>query len=217
MNKTVLVGISTLFFMTTLTGCSQVHFGKDAVTIGSEKKESFQTKVKKAQSSSKKTVPKKKKVVKKKNTKKVTKKKTKAPKKKIVNKWDTAKTQKLQKAVNQWGKAMGQNYRFYDGKRVLKTKNGPTYPDVLKKNRFLLNKKVIKIGYSPLGKNNYQYNIVAIANEDFKSWHNTYLFCLMKNKPVILLDQSKNANPLIVKVVKDKELNKDFSKIYTEI
>lgn len=209
MNKKVLVGISTLFLMTTLTGCSQVHFGKDAVTIGSEKKESSQTKVKKAQSSSKKTVPKKKKVVKKKNTNKVT-------KKKIVNKWDTAKTQKLQKAVNQWGKAMGQNYRFYDGKRVLKTKNGPTYPDVLKKNRFLLNKKVIKIGYSPLGKNNYQYNIVAIANEDFKSWHNTYLFCLMKNKPVILLDQSKNANPVIVKVVKDKELNKDFSKIYTE-
>ena len=38
----------------------------------------------------------------------------------------------------------------------------------------------------------------------------------MKNKPVILLDQSKNANPVIVKVVKDKELNKDFSKIYTE-
>lgn len=209
MNKKVLVGISTLFLMTTLTGCSQVHFGKDAVTIGSEKKESSQTKVKKAQSSSKKTVPKKKKVVKKKNTNKVT-------KKKIVNKWDTAKTQKLQKAVNQWGKAMGQNYRFYDGKRVLKTKNGPTYPDVLKKNRFLLNKKVIKIGYSPLGKNNYQYNIVAIANEDFKSWHNTYLFCLMKNKPVILLDQSKNANPVIVKVVKDKELNKNFSKIYTE-
>ena len=57
MNKKVLVGISTLFLMTTLTGCSQVHFGKDAVTIGSEKKESFQTKVKKAQSSSKKTVP----------------------------------------------------------------------------------------------------------------------------------------------------------------
>ena len=64
MNKKVLVGISTLFLMTTLTGCSQVHFGKDAVTIGSEKKESSQTKVKKAQSSSKKTVPKKKKVVK---------------------------------------------------------------------------------------------------------------------------------------------------------
>ncbi|MBU5980884.1 DUF4767 domain-containing protein [Lactobacillus helveticus] len=199
--------------MTTLTGCSQIHFGKDAVTIGNVKKEkSTKAKIKKAQSSSKKTAPKKKKVVKKKTTKK----KVKVPKKKIVSKWDIKKTQKLQKAVNQWGKAIGQSYRFYDGKRTLKTKNGPTYPDVLKKNRFLLNKKIIKIGYSLLGKNDYQYNVVAIANENFKSWHNTYLFCLMKDKPVILLDQSKNANPVMVKVVKGKKLNKDFSKIYTE-
>lgn len=199
--------------MTTLTGCSQIHFGKDAVTIGNVKKEkSTKAKIKKAQSSSKKTAPKKKKVVK----KKATKKKVKVPKKKIVSKWDIKKTQKLQKAVNQWGKAIGQSYRFYDGKRTLKTKNGPTYPDVLKKNRFLLNKKIIKIGYSLLWKNDYQYNVVAIANENFKSWHNTYLFCLMKDKPVILLDQSKNANPVMIKVVKDKKLNKDFSKIYTE-
>ncbi|MCT0165120.1 DUF4767 domain-containing protein [Lactobacillus helveticus] len=199
--------------MTTLTGCSQIHFGKDAVTIGNVKKEkSTKAKIKKAQSSSKKTAPKKKKVVK----KKATKKKVKVPKKKIVSKWDIKKTQKLQKAVNQWGKAIGHSYRFYDGKRTLKTKNGPTYPDVLKKNRFLLNKKIIKVGYSPLGKNDYQYNVVAIANENFKSWHNTYLFCLMKDKPVILLDQSKNVNPVMVKVVKDKKLNKDFSKIYTE-
>lgn len=199
--------------MTTLTGCSQIHFGKDAVTIGNVKKEkSTKAKIKKAQSSSKKTAPKKKKVVK----KKATKKKVKIPKKKIVSKWDIKKTQKLQKAVNQWGKAIGQSYRFYDGKRTLKTKNGPTYPDVLKKNRFLLNKKIIKIGYSLLGKNDYQYNFVAIANENFKSWHNTYLFCLMKDKPVILLDQSKNTNPVMVKVVKGKKLNKDFSKIYTE-
>ncbi|WP_258380954.1 DUF4767 domain-containing protein [Lactobacillus helveticus] len=213
MNKKILVGISMLFLMTTLTGCSQIHFGKDAVTIGNVKKEkSTKAKIKKAQSSSKKTAPKKKKVVK----KKATKKKVKVPKKKIVSKWDIKKTQKLQKAVNQWGKAIGQSYRFYDGKRTLKTKNGPTYPDVLKKNRFLLNKKIIKVGYSPLGKNDYQYNVVAIANENFKSWHNTYLFCLMKDKSVILLDQSKNANPVMVKVVKDKKLNKDFSKIYTE-
>lgn len=90
--------------MTTLTGCSQIHFGKDAVTIGNVKKEkSTKAKIKKAQSSSKKTAPKKKKVVK----KKATKKKVKVPKKKIVSKWDIKKTQKLQKAVNQWGKAIG--------------------------------------------------------------------------------------------------------------
>ena len=62
--------------MTTLTGCSQIHFGKDAVTIGNVKKEKS-TKAKKAQSSSKKTAPKKNKVVK----KKATKKKVKVPKK----------------------------------------------------------------------------------------------------------------------------------------
>ena len=39
MNKKILVGISMLFLMTTLTGCSQIHFGKDAVTIGNVKKE----------------------------------------------------------------------------------------------------------------------------------------------------------------------------------
>ncbi|WP_172998312.1 DUF4767 domain-containing protein, partial [Lactobacillus helveticus] len=55
-----------------------------------------------------------------------------------------------------------------------------------------------------------------LQSQNFKSWHNTYLVCLMKDKPVILLDQSKNANPVMVKVVKDKKLNKDFSKIYTE-
>ena len=54
------------FLMTTLTGCSQIHFGKGAVTIGNVKKEkSTKAKIKKAQSSSKKTAPKKKKVVKK--------------------------------------------------------------------------------------------------------------------------------------------------------
>ncbi|AUI74461.1 hypothetical protein WCV21_07370 [Lactobacillus helveticus] len=64
--------------MTTLTDCSQIHFGKDAVTIGNVKKEkSTKAKIKKAQSSSKKTAPKKKKVVK----KKATKKKVKVPKK----------------------------------------------------------------------------------------------------------------------------------------
>ncbi|MCI1524083.1 MAG: DUF4767 domain-containing protein, partial [Lactobacillus crispatus] len=47
----------------------------------------------------------------------------------------------------------------------------------------------------------------------FKSWHNTYLFCLKTNKPIILLDQSKNGNPILVKVVKDTSLNKVFSQL----
>ncbi|MCT7697966.1 MAG: DUF4767 domain-containing protein, partial [Lactobacillus crispatus] len=65
----------------------------------------------------------------------------------------------------------------------------------------------------PIGKTKYDYNVLAIANDDFKSWHNTYLFCLKDKNPIILLDQSKNENPIMVKVVKDRTLNKAFSKL----
>ena len=84
---------------------------------------------------------------------------------------------------------------------------------MLATNRFVLNKKSIKIGYSPTGKAKYDYNVLAIANDDFKSWHNTYLFCLKSDKPVILLEQSRNGNPIVVKVVKDTSLNKIFSQL----
>ncbi|WQH36454.1 DUF4767 domain-containing protein [Lactobacillus kefiranofaciens] len=40
------------------------------------------------------------------------------------------------------------------------------------------------------------------------------LFCLKNKKPVILLDQSKNGNPIVVKTVKDKNLNQIFEQIY---
>ena len=56
-------------------------------------------------------------------------------------------------------------------------------------------------------------NVVATANDNFKNWHNTYLFCLKKDKPIILLDQSKNTNPIVVQVVNDKVLNKKFKQI----
>ena len=90
---------------------------------------------------------------------------------------------------------------------------GSFYPWAFKQRKFVLNKKPISIGYSPIGKNRYQYNVVAIANDNFKNWHNTYLFCLKKDKPIILLDQSKNTNPIVVQVVNDKVLNKKFKQI----
>ena len=96
----------------------------------------------------------------------------------------------------------------------MKTKKGDTYLQAFKQARFVLKKKQIKIGWSPLGKNKYQYNVVAIANDNFKSWHNTYLFCLKKNKPVILLDQSKKGAVVVVKTVKDTTLIKGFEKAY---
>lgn len=37
MNRKILIGLTAVILATTLTGCSQVHFGKDAVTIGEVK------------------------------------------------------------------------------------------------------------------------------------------------------------------------------------
>lgn len=209
MNRKIFVGIAAVTLAVTLTGCSQVHFGKDAVTIGEVKQNKKTVNVKKAKSakvqssSFKKIKPKK-------DSKKNKKNKT---KKSAVVIWNTAKTAKLKTAVNNWGEKSGQTYQFYDGKKSLKTKKGATYPKVLTTNRFILNKKTIEVGYSPTGKAKYDYNVLAIANDDFKSWHNTYLFCLKSDKPVILLDQSRNGNPIVVKVVKDTSLNKIFSQL----
>ena len=206
--------MSALLLTATLSGCSQVHSGRDAITIGAKKTESKKKEAVKKQSSQKKIVPKKKTESAKKTTKKVKKnKKVKKTKKTVKTNWNKAKTNKLQIAVNKWSRAAGQRYRFYDGIHLLKTKKGATYPTVFTQNNFILNKKTIKLGYSSLGKNKYQYNVVAIANADFKTWHNTYLFCLKKDKPIILLDQSKNTNPIVVQVVNDKVLNKKFKQI----
>ena len=206
MNKKILVGVTALLFGVTLTGC-QVHFDRDAVTFG------------KVESKKKKGT--KKKVVKPKKTNQRVSNKTeihnkvnkKVKKSKSINKWNLDKTRKLQVIVSNWSKKSGQQYVFYR-KKVLKTKNGVTYPQAFKQARFVLKKKPIKIGWSPLGKNKYQYNVVAIANDDFKSWHNTYLFCLKKNKPVILLDQSKKGGVVVVKQVNDATLIKGFKKAY---
>lgn len=224
MNKKLLLGLSAIMLTATLFGCSQVHFGRDAVTIGTEKKAKPKVEHKKDQStkkesattsSSKKSVKKTTKKVEKTKDKKAKdknkKKKSKSKTKKVVKtNWNKAKTKKTASC----SKLSGQTYRFYDGIHPLKTKKGDTYPQAFKQARFVLKKKPIKIGWSPLGKNKYQYNVVAIANDDFKSWHNTYLFCLKKNKPVILLDQSKKGGVVVVKQVNDATLIKGFKKAY---
>lgn len=213
MNRKILVGITAIALTTTLTGCSQVHFCKNAVTIGEVKQNKEKTIIKedkstKAQSSSSKKI-----TLKKDSKKKIKQNKKNKAKKSVATIWNAAKTARLKAAVNNWGKKSGQTYQFYDGKKNLKTKKGATYPGVLATNRFILNKKTIKIGYSPSGKAKYDYNVLAIANDDFKSWHNTYLFCLKNKKAIILLDQSKNGNPIMVKTVKDVSLNKIFSQL----
>lgn len=98
MNKKILLGLSAIMLATTLTGCSQVHFGRDAVTIGTEKKakpkvehkkDQVAKKQKAASSSSKKSV--------KKTTKKVEKTKDKKAKDKNKKKKSKSKTKKIVK------------------------------------------------------------------------------------------------------------------------
>ncbi len=147
MDKKILVGVSALLLTATLSGCSQVHFGRDAITIGAKKTESKKKEAVKKQFSQKKIVPKKKTESAKKTTKKVKKnKKVKKTKKTVKTNWNKAKTNKLQIAVNKWSRAAGQTYRFYDGIHPLKTKKGDTYPQAFKQARFVLKKKPIKIG-----------------------------------------------------------------------
>ena len=172
MNKKLLLGLSAIMLTTTLSGCSQVHFGRDAVTIGTPQKakpkvehKKVAKKEKAATSSSKKSEMKTTKKVEKTKSKGKNKKKskTKSKTKKVVKTdWTVAKTKKLQAAVNNWSKATGQTYRFYDGVHPLKTKKGDTYPQAFTQARFVLKKKPIKIGWSPLGKNKYQYNVVQL-------------------------------------------------------
>lgn len=189
--KKIWTGIAIVLVTNLLAGCSQIHFSKDAITIGDEQKN----------------------VLKKNKKKKVVHPKIEKKKTKVKSVWNKTKYQELQKIVNNWGRVKKQHYHFYDGVHFLKTKAGVTYPKAFDQNDFVLNKEKIKIGWSPEGKNTYQYNVVAIANDNFETWHNTYLFCLRKNKPIILLDQSKRNKLVLVKRVNDPTLNKAFKQI----
>mgnify|MGYP003282246615 CR=1 FL=1 len=186
--KKIRIGATILLLTLALTGCSQIHFGKDAVTIGNIQKDK----------------PKK---SKKKKIKQVRKTPKKIKKPVVEDFWNESKDKKLQKAVNNWGKAARQHYQFYDGTHLLKTKAGVTYPSAFTQNKFVLKKKQIKLGWSHSGENKYQYNVVAIANDNFATWHNTYLFCLKDKKPVILLDQSKKNKIVEVEKVNKNNLN----------
>ena len=142
MNRKIFVGIAAVTLAVTLTGCSQVHFGKDAVTIGEVKQNKKTVNVKKAKSAKVQSSSSKKIKPKKDSKKKIKENKKNKTKKSAVVIWNTAKTAKLKTAVNNWGKKSGQTYQFYDGKKNLKTKKGATYPGVLATNRFVLNTTV---------------------------------------------------------------------------
>ncbi len=234
MKKRMLVGITALLVTTLLAGCSNIKFDKDGIRFGSsskvEEKAAKKSSSKSSSSSTAKTVKKaavkpskikdkkksktspepkktkkKKKVVKKVNSKK----------KKVATLWTGKKDQQLSSFVASWSQNLQQQYQKYDGQNSLKAINGLSYPDVFTQRSFTLNNRNIELRWSPKGKNIAQYNVVAIYNDNFKdkNWHLTYLFCLHNKKPIVLLEQGYNTNPIIVTVAKDSVLKNGFAKI----
>lgn len=233
MNKKFLVGTALVLIAGTLSGCS-IHFNKDGIRIGSETKseevkstqnkkakkqavKQSSTSSEKANSSSSSSVKANKKSVKKSKKKADTKPKKTKKTKKTVQKvlWTKKKDKKLEKFIASWSDSVSQIYKKYDGKHSLQNIAGTTYPNVFKQKQFILNNKNITLRWSPNGAGKADYNVVAIYNDDFKDkdWHLTYLFCIHNKKPVVLLDQRKAANPMILTKAQDKNLQAGFAKI----
>ena len=140
------------------------------------------------------------------------------PSKSGIN-WNQKKDKKLTKLVKKWSEAASQSYRKYDGYKPIKTVGGVTYPEAFSTKKFSIdNHNNISLGWSPDGKNKYEYNVVAIYNQNVNNmgWHNTYLFCLHKGKPIVLMDSTHNVAVIPLTVNTDQTLNDGFQKIVQE-
>lgn len=134
-------------------------------------------------------------------------------------KWNQKKDKELAKLVKNWSEAASQSYREYDGHKSIKTVGGVTYPEAFSTKKFSIdNHDNISLGWSPDGKNKYEYNVVAIYNQnvDNMGWHNTYFFCLHKGEPVVLMDSTHNVAIIPLTVNTDQTLNDGFQKIIQE-
>lgn len=144
---------------------------------------------------------------------------TKTTDKKSKTPWNKTKSKELKQAIQKWSSAAGQTYREYDGKKTIKTVGGVTYPTAFSHKKFSIdNHQEIELGWSPNGKNKYEYNVVAIYNRNVKinGWHTTYLFCLHDGQPVVLVDSTTNVDVIPLTVNMDENLNQLFSKIVKE-
>lgn len=111
--------------------------------------------------------------------------------------WNKQKDQELAAFINKWAPTMHQSYQKYDGNTPLKTSVGITYPDGLSREQVDGQSGVM--GWTPNGKGNYEYNVVAIYNYDGTEPplpnRITYFFCFHDGKPVVLVDQTRDGDP----------------------
>lgn len=203
--KKLIFFTSTILISLGLTGCSQNASSSTTSTSSS-------------QSTKKSTNVQAKKVTQAPTTKKTSEKSTKSTKKSKTP-WTKTKAKQLKQVVKEWSSAADQTYREYTGHGSIKTFGGVTYPEAFSHKKFSIdNHQSIEIGWSPEGKNKYEYNVVAIYNRNVETngWHTTYLFCLHKGKPVVLVDSTTNVEVIPLTVNMDENLNEGFAKIVNE-
>lgn len=110
--------------------------------------------------------------------------------------WNNRKDQQLESFMNKWAPTMHQSYEKYDGQNQLKVNTGVTYPQDFDQEE--IDGQSGLIGWSPDGKGDYEYNVVAIYNYDGTEppvHRITYFFAFHNGKPVVLVDQSNNGAP----------------------
>lgn len=202
--KKLIFFTSAILISLGLTGCSQKASSSTNTTSSSQ--------------SSKKSNVQAKKVTQAPTTNKTSEKSSKTTRKSKTL-WSKSKSEQLRKVVKQWSSAADQTYREYTGHGSIKTFGGVTYPEAFSHKKFSIdNHQSIEIGWSPEGKDKYEYNVVAIYNRNVETngWHTTYLFCLHKGKPVVLVDSTTNVEVIPLTVNMDENLNEGFAKIVNE-
>lgn len=108
--------------------------------------------------------------------------------------WNSSKDVKLKQFMNQWAPTMNQSYDKYDGHHELSTNSGMKYPKDLSETT--VNGSKNSIGWSGTGKGKYDYNVVALYNDNQSgNSHITYAFAFHNGEPVALVDQSTNGTP----------------------
>lgn len=197
MKKLYLIGAVTLAVAGLSTGCS-VHVSKDGNNL--EINKSSEQSVKTSQSSS----------TKQKKTKKNTLKK--APT------WDNHKAETLDQGMQSYAKQEKISFTKYDGEHTLKVSGGRIYPDTLKNDNFYLNNKKISIGWSPQGEHKYDYDVMSIYNHDLddQGRHETYLFCMHDNKPIVLEDTTKDGKNINLIESTNKTINNNFNQVMAQ-
>lgn len=136
--------------------------------------------------------------------------------KKSTTPWDSNKDQQLESFINSWAPTMNQSYQKYTGGAPLHTIVGTDYPDVFKTMPFEMNGQRISIGYTPTGKGNYDYNVVAIYNYNKRAMaggHITYLFAFHNGQPVALVDQTTEGGVTVVKPTANQQVASSFASI----